>query len=141
MRLAKADRAHTRQETRLAGAVARIDALDAEVADHPDPRVIAEQLAAVTELEDALRRARLAAKRARAEAAAAREHIAAVEATEARERRRFDETRDALGRLGPPVPARDRPRRGLACARRVGGRGAAASRRVRRRRRRPRRGG
>ena len=85
----------------------RIAELDARLADSPGPAALQRDLDALAELERklaeagaAVRRAREAQRRAQAEVARAEERLREAW-------RRFDATRDALARLGPPATDRE----------------------------------
>ncbi len=102
-----AQRARDRLVHQLESIAAQVAELDQAVAQHPDAAAIDRALVARTEAEGAERTARQVAARAQKAAVAARRAVQEVEQQELEARRRFDRSRDQLGRLDPPAAARE----------------------------------
>ena len=94
------------QEARLADLIARIEKSRKDLADAPDLDKAMQVMAEIAAADADLKEARSAADQAAQAAARARKNVASIEAETATARRSFDQGRDRVASLEPPVPER-----------------------------------
>jgi exonuclease SbcC len=95
------------EQTRLADAEARIERLERELEDALDLESARQAKESLEVADSDLQKARVDAEQATEAARTARKEIAALESQTTAAWRRFDQIRDGVAALGPPLPARE----------------------------------
>ncbi len=102
----RAATAHAKAESEVGGLEEQLADLDAELAEHPDPKEVEGTLAQIREADRALDEARSAEDDVRKQADRARKEAESLQQKETKARNAFEAERDRVAPLGPPAAER-----------------------------------